>query len=374
MNWRRLPIEVESPEQAGYETIACNLAESSVADRTLGEVAASGLGDLVLRYGDHVGHRDLRALIAEDAGPGVGPDDVLVTAGAAAALFIVNTSLLSPGARIVVARPNYATNVETPRALGAEVATIDERMEERWRLDLDRLAALALPGTRLLSLTSPGNPTGRVIPEVDVERAIRLAEERGAILLFDETYRDLRFEARPPPPLAAARSARAVSVSSLSKAWGLPGIRIGWLVCRDRALMRIFLAAKEQISISNSVLDEEVAFRALSRRAEWIPRLRAHVAARLEIVRAWIGEEPRLEWIEPEGGVVCFPRVRPEVEIDMDRFYTVLRERYRTWVGPGHWFEMDRRHFRIGFGWPAIEELKKGLANVSRALSEAMRG
>jgi aspartate/methionine/tyrosine aminotransferase len=123
MDYRRMPIEAESPEQFGYDRIRHNLAESSVADTPLRELGVA-LDDLVLLYGDHLGRPGLRAAIAAD-GAGLSPDDVLVTPGAAAALFIVATSLLKPGDHLVVARPNYATNLETPRALGADISHLD---------------------------------------------------------------------------------------------------------------------------------------------------------------------------------------------------------------------------------------------------------
>ncbi|HEX6715375.1 MAG TPA: aminotransferase class I/II-fold pyridoxal phosphate-dependent enzyme, partial [Thermoleophilaceae bacterium] len=121
MKFRRMPIEIESPEQLGYDTIENNLSESSFSDMRLSDYGIeSDVGDLVLQYGDHLGSPRLRAQIAWDAEP-LGPDDVLVTAGAAAALFVVASALVQPGDHIVVLRPNYATNLETPRAIGADV-------------------------------------------------------------------------------------------------------------------------------------------------------------------------------------------------------------------------------------------------------------
>ena len=137
MHYRRMPIEIESPEAIGYGRIRYNLAESSVTDAVLGDLDLS-LKDVVLEYGDHKGRPGLRQIIASD-GDGVTPEDVLMTIGAAAALFIVNTSLLKAGDRMVVLHPNYATNVETPRALGAEVVTLPLRFEDGFRLDLDAL-------------------------------------------------------------------------------------------------------------------------------------------------------------------------------------------------------------------------------------------
>ena len=368
IDYRRMAIEVESPEQLGYERIRCNLAESSVADMRLRDLGVA-LDDLVLAYGDHVGHPGLRALVAADD-PMLTADDVLLVPGAAAALFIIATTLLGPGDRVVVARPNYATNLETPRAIGAEVAFLDLRHEEGWRVDPDRLRALMTPETRLVSLTSPHNPTGQVIDEPTMRAIVAMVEAHPrARLLVDETYREMAFDG--PAALIAGRSERAIGVSSLSKSFGLPGIRLGWMTCRDRALMERFLAAKEQILITNSVVDEAIGHEALRRRDELLPPIRAGIADALDRVRGWLAADDRFEWVEPRGGVVGFPRLRPDLPVDLDAFYGGLFERHGTVVGPGHWFDQPRRHFRLGYGWPTLERLGEGLSNLSLAATEA---
>ena len=130
MRYRRTPIEIESPEQLGYSTIRNNLAESSFSDMCLADYGVEAdVGRLLLPYGDHLGAERLRTLIAGDA-DSLSPDHVLVTAGAASALFIIATSLLGPDAHALICTPNYATNLETPRALGADVETIDLRFED----------------------------------------------------------------------------------------------------------------------------------------------------------------------------------------------------------------------------------------------------
>jgi histidinol-phosphate/aromatic aminotransferase/cobyric acid decarboxylase-like protein len=275
VDYRRMPIEAESPEQFGYERIRSNLAESSVADTPLRDLGVE-LDDLVLMYGDHLGRRGLRAAIAA-AGRGLGPDDVLVTPGAAAALFIVHTTLLGPRDELVVVRPNYATNLETPRAIGAAVSHLDLRYKDGWAVDPDRLAELMTPRTKLVSVTNPHNPTGAVMPEAVLRRVVELVEAHPkARLLIDETYREMTFDG--PLPLAATLSERAIGVSSLSKADGLPGIRMGWLMTRDAELLERFLAAKEQILITNSVVDEAIAEVAMVRRPERLPRIMTGIA------------------------------------------------------------------------------------------------
>jgi aspartate/methionine/tyrosine aminotransferase len=372
MDYRRMPIEAESPEQFGYDRIRFNLAESSVADTPLRDLDVS-LDDLVLLYGDHLGRPGLRAAIADGAA-GVGPDDVLVTPGAAAALFIIATSLLTAGDHVIVARPNYATNLETPFAIGADISYLDLRYEDGWAVDPDRIASLMTPRTKLVSLTNPHNPTGQVIPEDTIRAIVELVEAHPqARLLVDETYREMTFGG--PQPVAASLSERAISVSSLSKADGLPGIRIGWLVTRDAALLERFLAAKEQIFITNSVVDEAIAEVALARRDVRLTTIRAGIADALDMTRTWFAAQDTFEWIEPQGGVVGFPRFRSGVGVgvDLDAFYRILLDEHGTVVGPGHWFDQPRRHFRLGYGWPSLDELAGGLAALSAAAQASSR-
>jgi aspartate/methionine/tyrosine aminotransferase len=368
LKYRRMPIEVESPEQLGYGRIRNNLAESSFSDMSLGELGVK-LDDVVLQYHDHLGHPGLRGLIS--AHSGVAEDEVIVTVGAAAALFIVATSLLDKDDHLVVMRPNYATNLETPRAIGCAIDYLDLRYEDRWALDLDELARLLTPRTRLISLTCPHNPTGTVLDEATLRGALALAERHGCRILVDETYREMTFG--PMLPCAASLSPAAISVGSLSKAYGLPGIRLGWLISRDPSLRETFLAAKEQIFICNSIVDEEIGYQALAQRERLLSRIRPQIMAAFEATRRFFQAHPELEWIEPSGGVVGFARLRADVaaRTDMDRFYRVLLERHGTMVGPGHWFEQPRHYMRIGYGWPKLAELEDGLASIERSLGEA---
>jgi aspartate/methionine/tyrosine aminotransferase len=369
MRYRRMPIEVESPEQLGYNTITNNLSESSVADRRLADLDLDDLdvGELLLCYGDHLGDPILRDAVAA-GGEGLRADDVLVTPGAAAALFATATSILDPGEHVVVVRPNYATNLETPRAIGADVDIVDLSFADGWQLDPERVAARVRPGvTRLISVTCPHNPTGTMFDLSTLQALVELAERSGAVLLVDETYRDLTHGSLLP--MAASLSERAISVASMSKAYGLPGLRVGWAVCRDREIATTLLAAKEQIVICGATIDEAIAGQVLTARSRILPPILDDVRARLAIVRTWMAAQATFEWVEPAGGVVGLVRFLPEVAVDPARFYHVLLGDHGTYVGPGHWFEVDDRHFRLGFGWPTLSELRAGLT----ALTEAAR-
>jgi aspartate/methionine/tyrosine aminotransferase len=364
MRYKRMPIEVESPEEYGYGAIRYNLSESSIADQTLSSLGLV-VPDLTLLYTEHRGARGLRALVVEGA-QGLSADDVLITGGAAGALFIIATSLLSPGDHLVVVRPNYATNLETPRAIGCDIGFVDLEFEDGFRTRLEAIKAALTPRTKLISVTCPHNPTGVTMTEAELKALADLAAERGCRLLVDETYGPLAHDGALP--IAAGYGPHVISVASLSKAYGVPGIRIGWLVCKDPALMELFLAAKEQIAICGSVIDEWIAEQILARRADLLPPILREMRRRLDRVAAWIEDEPLLDWVRPSGGVVCFPRMTAEPAGGIEAFYRRLLETHGAYVGPGHWFEQPDTSFRLGYGWPTAEELDGGLDAISRAL------
>ena len=361
-----MPIEIEAPEGYGYENIDCNLSESSFTDQRLSDLGIN-INDLVLFYGDHKGKPALRELIA--ANTSLHTDDVLITAGAAAALFIASTSLLEKGDHVVVAKTNYATNIETPGAIGANISYINLRFENGYKPDADELETLITPQTKFVSLTYPHNPTGMLIDEATLKKIIEIIERKGVYLLFDETYRDMSFV--PQLPIAATLSERVISVSSMSKSYGLPGIRIGWLICRNKKLMETFLAAKEQIFITNSVVDEEIAYQYLLNKEKLFAPVKETIFKNFLVLKHFMQQQNILEWIEPQGGCVCFPRIKKEIAIDTKKFHEVLLNKYSTYVGRGHWFEEDDRYMRIGYSWDKTEKLQKGLKNILKAAEEA---
>ncbi|MEH6632694.1 MAG: aminotransferase class I/II-fold pyridoxal phosphate-dependent enzyme [Halopseudomonas aestusnigri] len=366
MKYTRMVIEEESPEEYGYDRIRNNLSESSIHDRTFGEFDID-LSDTVLLYGEHSGELPLRQLIAEQ-GTGVKAEDVLVTAGAAGALFIIATTLLDPDAHLVVVRPNYATNIETPRAIGCDITYIDLSFEDDFKTNVETIRQAITPKTAYISVTVPHNPTGTMMAWDELKVLADIAEAHNCYLLVDETYRDLTYG--EIYPTAASLGERVIAVSSLSKAFGTPGIRLGWLITQNKELYTKFLSAKEQIGICGSVIDEKVGVAILEKRQALLAESNLKNEKHLQIVREWVGQEEYIEWVEPAGGVVCFPRIIAPVNFDIEQFYTSLLETHGTYVGPGHWFEMPKTYMRIGFAWPAEAELRSGLEAISAAIRE----
>lgn len=363
-----MPIEIESPEQLGYDTIENNLAESSVHDAIFKDLKLD-LNELILCYGHHVGKPELCELISSEYS-NITANDVLLTAGAASALFIVATSLLNHNDHLIVVRPNYATNIETPRAIGCQISFVDLTFENGFELNTNEVEKLIQPNTKYISITTPHNPTGISISKDTLEKLINISEQNNCYLLVDETYRDLTFGTKLP--LAASISDRVISVSSLSKAYGLPGIRLGWLITKNKQLQELFLAAKEQIFLCNSVVDEEIAHQFLCKKNSLLPQIESKIRNHKKIVENWMQSNPYMEWIPPQGGVVCFPRVKQEIHINHTLFYSTLYNKYKTLVGAGHWFEMSDNYMRIGYGWPDTESLNNGLVAITACIKETM--
>jgi aspartate/methionine/tyrosine aminotransferase len=368
MQYKRMPIEAESPEEMGYATIQYNLAESSVRDIYFRDLKLN-LDDLFICYGEHRGKLELRDEIVRDE-IGLDANDVLVCPSAATALFIISTTLLNNHDHLVVLRPNYATNIETPRAINCEISFIDLEFDKGFQFDIEQIKNAVKPNTKLISLTTPHNPTGVVFSEDLMLEIIAFAEDRNIYVLVDETYRYLNFQTKLIP-YYAAKSERVISVCSLSKAHGVPGIRTGWLINKNEKLMLDFLAAKEQIIICNSVVDEEIAHHILSQK-DYLQSTHQHIQQNFTVLKNWIeNEQSFLEWTEPNAGVVCFPRIKKEYKVDLKKFYKILYEQHKTLVGAGHWFEQSDSYFRLGFGYPSKEELQQGLKNLAASIEAA---
>ncbi|KHN97453.1 Pyridoxal phosphate-dependent transferase, major domain protein [Metarhizium album ARSEF 1941] len=365
MNFRRTAIEIEAPEEVG-QTIHHNLCDSAVGDRTLDDLGIRVPGDLPLSYSVHLGSPRFRSLIAERCG--LEAEDILVTAGASSALFIVATSLLGEKDHLVITRPNYASNVETPRAIGCEITYVDLEFDKGFQVDVNDIASAIKPNTKLISLTTPNNPTGTSMSGEDLRRVAELAKTRGCYVLVDETYAELTYLDRLPG--SASLGNHVIGVSSMSKAFGVPGIRVGWISSKSKNLLEVFLAAKEQISITVSVVDEYVAEQILERCDTILDPIIQEMKRRRDRVEAWVASEDLIQWVRPNGGVMGFMRMKKEPAGGTKAFYERLLAQHGTYVGPGHWFEWPDTYFRLGYGWPTAESLERGLV----AISKAMRG
>lgn len=291
----------------------------------------------------------------------VDPDRVSVANGASGANFLAYGALLPPGSEVLVERPAYDPLVGMARFLGIEVRRFDRVFEEGFRLDPDRVGAALTPRTRLVVLTNPHNPTGVYTPPDVLEAVGRRAEEVGARVLVDEVY--LETLQGDDLPAAATLSSTFVSTSSLTKGYGLAGLRAGWALA-DTALAEAMRRVRDVVDGNGSVPSEflaGLAFRNLDglRKRAW-----KILTPNMDLLREFVASRDEVEWVPPVGGSVGFPRIRGRD--DAGDFVALLRERYDTGVVPGAFFEAPS-HFRVALGGHR-ETLEAGLERLGRAL------
>lgn len=373
------PMDGLVDDLARYE-----LGESTCPSLTLGDLAGGEHPDLAalpLGYRTTRGDEQLRELVAGQVGVGAG--DVLVTAGAVAAMFLLALVTCEPGDRVVLATPCFPPARSVPEALRAEVVPVPLDFGAGYRLDVDRLAAEITARTRLVSLASPQNPSGIRLAEPDLrallERIAVTAPE--SVVLVDETYRETGYGNTPEWPSVAGLAGRIVTCAGLSKSYGVPGLRVGWLTATDPELYERLRVAKFNTMISCSAPDEALAVAALRRRDAILAPRRRLLAGTLDELRALASRRGDvLEFLPPDGGALCCLRLRRDRydEAAVRRFYSRLQE-LETRVAPGSWFGEVDHVFRVGFGHLPLAEFTEALhrletATVDTALAVAPDG
>ncbi|NBZ88169.1 aminotransferase class I/II-fold pyridoxal phosphate-dependent enzyme [Stagnihabitans tardus] len=343
------------------------------ASPKLGEFLADLDPDLSLDWNgrDFRGLPELRDHVLTQAGL-VGlcaPEDVLITAGAAEANYLVLMQFLQPGDRIVIEAPGWPQAEVIAKAKGAEIVKVWREEALGWRLPLDRLAEAVTPGTRLVFLTNPNNPTGALMQAEELAEVVAIADRVGAWLLVDEVYAGLEWDA-PRAPSVAGLYARGITTGSVSKALGLQGLRTGWLICRDAGLMRDALILRENASEIMNIMGEVIAEVALrpARYAPALARARAEGRANLAEIASWVAAQDRVTWVPPRAGLIGLGRLAPGMDSEaFARF--LLAPPYRTFLLPGSAYDLPG-HIRLGVGGGAGVKLQDGLSRLARALND----
>lgn len=295
------------------------------------------------------------------------PQDVLITAGAAEANYLVMRQLLRPGDAVVTEAPGWPQVGVMCRAIGIAVREVARDEARGWALDLDALEAAVGPATRLIFLTNPNNPTGALLTEAELRRVATIAETVGAYVLVDEVYAGLEWETARAPSIAGLYD-RGITTGSVSKALGLQGLRTGWLICRDRELIMDAVILRENSSEIMNILGEVIAEVAMrpDRYAAGIARARAEGAANLAVLKTFIADQPRLSWVPPAAGLIGLARVAGEPGEALAR--RLLDPPYRTFLLPGSAYGCPD-HIRLGVGGGAEVRLADGLARLAAALA-----
>ncbi len=359
------PFAMERWQSHHENTVRWNLSESGVHPLSLRELLSlagetEAALDTPLGYGHSNGTPTLRARIAA-LYPGATAEQVVVTNGSAEANFVVAWRLVEPGDDVAVLTPTYMQLPGLAASLGARARSIPLREENGWQPDPADLAEGVVPGTRLVVVTNPQNPTGVVLSEDAIVAVLAAAERVGAWVLADEVYAGAEI-AGPATPTLFGRYGRVIATGSLSKAYGLPGLRIGWLLAPPQ-LTEDLWARKDYTTISPGTLTDALAALALREdvRPRIVDRARGIIREHREIVQAWAEASGRFRFGRHDAGAVCLPSY--DLPLDSMELAERLRTEEDVLLVPGAHFGLGR-YVRIGFG---IERttLEEALERVS---------
>ena len=354
---------------ARYEfTTRYMLSSSDCQSRTIGSLlelepdAHARLLDTWCGYTESPGAPELREAIA-GLYECIDPDEVIVISCAEEGIFLLHHALLGPSDHAIVETPCYESALELARAAGATVSPWQRHYEDGWAHDLDALAHSIRSDTRVLYVNQPHNPTGTLMDRATFDRVVELARAHKIVLFSDEVYRELEHDPERRLPAACDLDEHAVSLGSISKSYGLPGLRLGWLATRDPAVREAILHLKDYTTICSSAPSEVLTALALRHRQVLLGRNLAIVASNLPLLDEFFERHAdTFEWIRPVASPIGFPRVHG-VD-DVEEFCERLAAQ-GVLLLPGTVYDRPA-HVRVGFGRVNLPE---ALAVLESALA-----
>ena len=315
------------------------------------------------------GTRELRTLIAATY-PDVDPDNILVTTGAIEANFLLFNILLEAGDHVIAVYPAYQQLYSVPRAIGCDVSLWKVTPENDFRYDLQALKDLVRPKTRLIVVNTPHNPTGAMLAEAELRQIYDLAESVGATVLCDEAYRWISVPGGEEfaPPICTF-GPRGISVGTISKPFGLPGLRLGWMIAPKEIISRCW-AMRDYISLSPGKLNDAIARLAFKHRQKIITRNTAIITENIDATERWISSHADiLSWKQPLGGLLALLHYR--LDIPSSELSDLLATQYSVMLAPGSAFGYEN-YLRIGVGQHP-EIYQSGLDAAARCFIELSR-
>ena len=284
------------------------------------------------------------------------PEQILTHTGAEEPIHNFYHSCFTPGDHVIVHFPCYQSLYSIPRSLGCEVTLWETDFEGAWRLDIDALARMIKPSTRAVIINSPHNPTGFHLNSSEQEKILALLRSKGIWLFSDEVYREIELDPRDRLAAACDLYENAISLGVLSKSYGLPGLRLGWIATRNQEILAKMTAQKDYTTICNPVLSEKLGTIAVKNRVPIIARNREIVLKNWGLCQEFFRRHAdKFEVIPPRGGTMIFPRARPGFHLP--RFMTTLLEQQGVMIVGGEHFDMPPEYFRLGLGrknFPAV--------------------
>jgi aspartate/methionine/tyrosine aminotransferase len=320
-----------------------------------------------LGYTESQGSPTLRRAISQIYST-IQPHEVLVHTGAEEAIFLFMHAALQAGDHVIVHFPCYQSLLDVARGIGCEVTVWRASEQEGWALDFTELERNIRSNTRAIVLNSPHNPTGYLMSQELFAEVNRLAIENGLILFSDEVYRESEYDPADRLPAACDGNELAISLGVLSKTYGLPGLRIGWIATHNAEIYNKMAMLKDYTTICNSAPSEFLAELALRHRDELARRSVVLIASNLRILDEFFSHHAdRVSWIRPKAGPIAFPRLIGE---DVETFCHDLVSKANVLLLPGSIFDDDENHLRIGFGRRNVPE---AIARLDEFLSARSR-
>jgi capreomycidine synthase len=326
--------------------------------RQLLEIPRDELDEIVFDDSRTLGDPRLRSAIAAHWGE-ADPSRVMATNGSTEANYLIMNALLRPGDEVIVLAPLYQQLYGIAAAIGCNLLTWQLRPEDGFAPDIEDLRRLISPRTRMVIVNFPHNPTGASINLRQQDELVELVAGAGAYLVWDAAFAELIYEGSPlPPPVSYQRS---ISFGTLSKAYGLAGLRVGWCIAPTDVLAKCE-RLRDYVTLHLSPLVELLARRAIEKADVLLNIRRRQLRVNLEILATWIAQQEGLvEWTRPLGGACGFVRL-PFVR-DTEPFCHQLAREHRVLLVPGTCFGYPQ-HVRLGFGGPT-EDLKEGLSRLA---------
>ena len=368
------PFELEYTQSVWEQDVDINLTESGVHPIRLDELLDGDddkLRELLtteINYPHVNGNHDLREYIAA-LYDRAGVSNVLVTVGAAEANNIILQTLLEPGDEIATVTPTYKQVWGIAANSGHTVRPFRLDPERAWSLDTDDLARQVNEKTRIIAIVNPNNPTGHIMTDAEMDAIVAAADRVGAWILADEVYRGAEREQEAESPSFFGRYDKVVAVGSMSKAYGLPGLRVGWVVGPPDTVEAIW-RRHEYTTITASMLSNLLAAYALSPgvRPRLLKRTRAYIRKGFPVLKAWMdGQEGLVSYTPPQASAVTF--IRYNLEINSTELMEKLCREASVFVGAGDSFGMDH-HLRVAFGQDqaVLEDAFSRISTVLRGL------
>jgi len=344
-------------------------------------VSVSDIVDMDKSYLDKILHYNLGYINTDGQGElkdsianlyrSIKPENIIVTNGAEEAIYLFMNIAINRGEHIIVQFPFYQSLGEIAKHIGANISFWECDNRQNWELDIDYLKDNIRDNTKIIVLNMPHNPTGYISSLEKYNEIIEVARQKNIIILNDEVYNGLEIDDNSRLPYISDLYENGVSIGGLSKAYGLAGLRIGWIASQNKSIINEVNHYKDFTTICNSGISELLAIFALQNRAKLLSRSLGIIRGNIKLLTEFFNRYSELfNFIPPKGGTIAFPELKRD--IDIEQFCIELVNKKGVLLLPGNYYDYDNRHFRIGFGRKNMPETLEIFENYIKEIFRAI--